>query len=219
MSECDSRIPDDLWIEWCKAERCGRWLLRGSGLPSADQEIVLDAALDVLLLVWRKGQVVKNPAAWLGTLLLRRLHEIRRYGVAGELPADLPAGEAGSEAHNAAGAATARQVTDWWQIVLRHEAAVLGKLSEQEQRVYGAVRGGRSLKEVAAELGMSERDVRTRFRRVCDKLDGFLAHLVPPPLYWVRPAHQSRGLVRATNELLSHVPKTQTHGRSARLAS
>ncbi|MBL8723581.1 MAG: hypothetical protein JNK49_06010, partial [Planctomycetes bacterium] len=222
MSECDPRIPDELWIGWSKAERCGRWLLRGSGLPSADQEIALDAALEVLLLVWKKGRVVENPAAWLGTLLVRRLHEIRRYGVAGELPADLLAGEAGSEVLDVAEdaeAAAGRQVTDWWQIVLRHEAAVLGKLSEQEQRVYGAVRGGRSLKEVAGELGMSERDVRTRFRRVCDKLDGFLAHLVPPPLYWVRPAHQSRGLVRATNELLSHVPKTQTHGRSARLAS
>lgn len=169
MSECEPRIPDELWIEWSKAERCGRWLLRGSGLPSADQEIALDAALEVLLLVWQKVRVVENPAAWLGTLLVRRLHEIRRYGVAGELPADLLAGQAGSEVLDAAEAAAGRQAADWWQIVLRHEAAVLGKLSGQEQRVSGAVRGGRSLKEVAGELGMSGRDVRTRFRRVCDR--------------------------------------------------
>jgi DNA-binding NarL/FixJ family response regulator len=73
------------------------------------------------------------------------------------------------------------RLVDPWALVERHEALFLGRLTNHERLVYHAVRQGWSLKRCAQELSMSERDVRTRFGRICKKLDGFLAYLVPPP--------------------------------------
>jgi DNA-binding NarL/FixJ family response regulator len=117
---------------------------------------------------------VQFPEAWIRTILRRELGKRRQRGDCTTLEGDV-------EAAAAAAPGLHDLLVNPWALVERHEPLLLGRLTNHERLVYHAVRQGWSLKRCAQELSMSERDVRTRFGRICKKLDGFLAYLVPPP--------------------------------------
>lgn len=172
----DAENDQSHWKEWNKAEAIVLRLLATSRLPAAEQEIAATLVLAALLRACREGRGVENAAAWACTVVAREIGKLRARGLARTLGDESEAVGAPSP-----GAEALPELSDLRAFVLAHEGAVQEKLSAVEREVYLAVRKGLSLREVAASLSMSERDVRTRFRRVCAKVHGILGHLVPPP--------------------------------------
>ncbi len=172
----DAESDDFHWNAWSKAEPVVLRLLATSRLPAAEQEIAGTLVLAALLRACRGGRGVENAAAWVCTVAAREIGKLSARGLAKTLGDESEAVGAPSP-----GPQALPDLSVLRGFLIAQEAVVQEKLSVVERKVYLAVRQGLSLREVAAALSMSERDVRTRFRRVCAKVRGILRHLVPPP--------------------------------------
>jgi hypothetical protein len=162
MDQDDCDIPGhNHWEAALRARISGRAYLANSNLPATEQELLLDKALELLVRQFRRGRPVQFPEAWNRMILHHELGRRRKQGLCTNLDGDVVA-----EAATVLGLHDL--LVDPWALVERHEGLFLGRLTSHEQLVYHAVRQGWSLKRCAQELQMSERDVRTRFGRICN---------------------------------------------------
>lgn len=161
----DVESDDSQWNEWSKAEAVVLRLLSTSRLPAAEQEIVGTLVLVALMRACKAGTPVENARAWVCVVAAREIGKLRARGLARTLGDESEAVDAPS-----AGPEALQDLSELRGFLIAHEGVVQEKLSVVERQVYLAVRKGLSLREVAAALSMSERDVRTRFRRICAKV-------------------------------------------------
>jgi hypothetical protein len=159
MDHDDCDIPgQNQWEAAQRARISGRVYLTSSNLPTTEQELLLDKALELLVREFRRGRPVQFPEAWIRTILRQELGKRRKQGFCTNLDGDVVA-------EAAAAPGLHDLLVDPWALVERHEALFRGKLTNHERLVYHAVRQGWSLKRCAQELSMSERDVQQILRR------------------------------------------------------
>jgi hypothetical protein len=179
--ESDLSEPDFPWKLWSEIQEVVDATVSRSGLAASIQEDCVNRVFWLFFAAWIRGLEVRHPRAWGAKMARRVLWRERRIGHPLQL---------GSEHDEIATAqetsAAAVLPPDAWAFVQQQEPVIRERLSVQEWRVYEYVRDHRHLRGAAARLGMSARDVRVRFRRICSKLHGILRGFVPPPPLYLR---------------------------------
>lgn len=174
--EHDPSGRSQAWQYWFAAEDALRSLLARSRLPTSSQEAVAGRVLFRLLSRLLGGKVVDHPFRWVAVVARKEIWRERRS------KGPLLLGREMEDLNTLLPLAPAPPLPDDpWAVVLVNECMILARLTKQERRVYEYVRDFRRLKGCADQLAMSPRDVRTRFRRICQKLSGILGNIVPPP--------------------------------------
>ena len=171
---------------WPAFELANSWLERRREpcLTPADAEEVRWHVLERLLGVLAQGVVVEAPLAWTRCVYARTVGARRRrsrllliavehLGSADRSVADALEPSARGSDHRAAGCMSSEE---FWELVDRRRDAIRRTLSPRELEVLAQVRDARSIRALAAELGLQPRAVRTLIARSGEKL----RKLVPP---------------------------------------
>jgi hypothetical protein len=188
----------NLWTCWLEIEAEARKVGRRSRLSAADVEVALSCLLAKYLRM-PGVEAVRHPKAWARKVFAQELGRIRRQPRAAQL-----IGEVASTAGDGDGHAVDEDLDGFRVHLAAHEQEVRSLLSRAETAVYDAVRAGLPLAGCAESCGMTVRDTRVRFRRICRKVQKIWPGFVPSPLYVVEAA---RGGLRQSASTY-HVPAT-----------
>jgi len=165
----------EVWTCWPDVEDAACRLGQHSGVGAADVDAAVSRVLDRFLRTAVSG-VIRHPKAWGRVVMAHELGRLRGQPVILELlPSD------GSVVAGDGVEASAADLAELRRRLQPHESEIRGLLSEAEIAVYDGVRSGMTLAGCAKACGMTVRDVRVRFRRICRKLRGFFPRFRPPP--------------------------------------